>query len=152
MRNFCNSDTYHRYLMCMWWTLVSTTIYSSWNWNLAQRVILESKICMAVHVKKGSWNVFFARAFTHAVPHMANASRNLLDLVSCLLLILQWLGYKTLESLVPYLEGAHWHTLCLICIRSFAFLWCKMPMFWRAGMREKGKPLPLAFQYLIFMV
>ena len=43
-------------------------------------------------------------------------------------------------------------TLCLICLRSFAFLWCKMPMFWRAGMREGVKPLPLAFQYLIFMV
>ena len=27
-----------------------------------------------------------------------------------------------------------------------------MPMIWRAGMREGGKPLPLAFQYLIFMV
>ena len=26
-----------------------------------------------------------------------------------------------------------------------------MPMFQRAGMREEGKPLPLAFQYLIFI-
>ena len=26
-----------------------------------------------------------------------------------------------------------------------------MPMFWRAGMKEEGKPLPLAFQYLISM-
>ena len=43
-------------------------------------------------------------------------------------------------------------TLCLICICSFAFLWWKMPMFWRAGRRKGGKPLPLAFQYLIFMV
>ena len=25
-------------------------------------------------------------------------------------------------------------------------------MFWRAGMREGGKPLPLAFQYLILLV
>ena len=31
-------------------------------------------------------------------------------------------------------------------------LWCKMSIFWRAGMREGGKPLPLACQYLIFMV
>ena len=45
-----------------------------------------------------------------------------------------------------------WYTLCCKCLGSFAFLWCKMPMFWRAGMREGGKPLPLAFQYLIFMV
>ena len=44
------------------------------------------------------------------------------------------------------------HTLCCKCLGSFAFLWCKMPMFWRAGMREGGKPLPLAFQYLILMV
>ena len=43
-------------------------------------------------------------------------------------------------------------TLCCKSIRSFSFLWCKMPMFRRAGMREEGKPLPLAFQYLIFMV
>ena len=41
-------------------------------------------------------------------------------------------------------------TLCLICLRSFAFLWCKM--FQRVGIREGGGPLPLAFQYLIFMV
>ena len=43
-------------------------------------------------------------------------------------------------------------TLCCKSIRSSAFLWCKMPMFRRAGMREGGKPLPLALQYLIFMV
>ena len=43
-------------------------------------------------------------------------------------------------------------TLCLISLRSFAFLWSKMDMFQRAGIREGGKPLPLAFQYLIFMV
>ena len=43
-------------------------------------------------------------------------------------------------------------TLCWKSIRSSAFLWCKMPMFRRAGMREGGKPLPLALQYLIFMV
>ena len=42
--------------------------------------------------------------------------------------------------------------LCCKCLGSFAFLWCKMLMFWRAGMREGGKPLPPAFQYLIFMV
>ena len=39
-------------------------------------------------------------------------------------------------------------TLCCKSIRSFSFLWCKIPMFRREG----GKPLPLAFQYLIFMV
>ena len=33
-----------------------------------------------------------------------------------------------------------------------ACLWSKMPMFQRAGMREGGKPLPLAFQNLILMV
>ena len=43
-------------------------------------------------------------------------------------------------------------TLCCKCLGSFAVLWCKMPMFLRAGMREGEKSLPLAFQYLIFMV
>ena len=38
------------------------------------------------------------------------------------------------------------------CLLRVACLWSKMPMFQRAGMREGGKPLPLAFQYLIFMV
>ena len=33
-----------------------------------------------------------------------------------------------------------------------ACLWSKMPTFHRAGMREGGKPLPQAFQYLILMV
>ena len=35
-----------------------------------------------------------------------------------------------------------WHvfTLCCKSIRSSVFLWCKMLMFRRAGMREGGKP------------
>ena len=50
-------------------------------------------------------------------------------------------------------HGLHFlRTLCCKSICSSAFLWCKMPMIWRAGMREGGKPLPLALQYLIFMV
>ena len=44
------------------------------------------------------------------------------------------------------------YTLCCKCLRSFACFYSKMLMFWRAGMREGGMPLPLAFQYLIFMV
>ena len=43
-------------------------------------------------------------------------------------------------------------TLCCKCLRSLDFLQCKMSMFQRVGMREGGMPLPLAFQYLIFMV
>ena len=31
------------------------------------------------------------------------------------------------------------NTLCCKSIRSSAFLWCKMPMFRRAGMREEGR-------------
>ena len=51
----------------------------------------------------------------------------------------------------PYKRNLGWvATLCCKSIRSFSFLWCKMPMYWRAGMREGGKPLPLAFQYLFF--
>ena len=38
------------------------------------------------------------------------------------------------------------------CFIRVACLWSKMPMLQRAGMREGGKPLPLAFQYLILMV
>ena len=40
------------------------------------------------------------------------------------------------------------HTL----VRRLACLWSKMPMFQRAGMREGGEPLALAFQYLIIMI
>ena len=38
------------------------------------------------------------------------------------------------------------------CLPRVAYLWSKMPMFQRAGMREGGKPLPLAFQYFIPMI
>jgi len=36
-------------------------------------------------------------------------------------------------------------------IENFVFR-PKMTIFWRAGMREGGLPLPLAFQYLIPMI
>ena len=36
-------------------------------------------------------------------------------------------------------------------IENFVFR-PKMAIFRRAGMREEGLPLPLAFQYLIFMI
>ena len=38
------------------------------------------------------------------------------------------------------------------CLASVACLWSKMPMFQRAGMREGGLPLPLAFQYVILVI
>ena len=38
------------------------------------------------------------------------------------------------------------------CFIQVACLWSKMPMFQREEMREGGKPLPLAFQYLILMI
>ena len=38
------------------------------------------------------------------------------------------------------------------CLPRVACLWSKTNMFQRAGMREEGKPLPLAFQYLILMI
>ena len=43
-------------------------------------------------------------------------------------------------------------TLCCKTLRSFACLPCKMPMFQKLGMREGEELLPLAFQYLIFMI
>ena len=38
------------------------------------------------------------------------------------------------------------------CLPRVACLWSKKPMFQRAGMREGGEPLPVAFQYLILMI
>ena len=38
------------------------------------------------------------------------------------------------------------------CLPRVAFLWSKMPMFQRVGLREEGKPLPLAFHNLILMI
>ena len=79
------------------------------------------------------------------------------NLFFCLLLKLRWLTsiffrwrYKSARSRTT---DTQWrHTLCCKSIRSSAFLWCKMPMFRRAGMREGGESLPLTLQYLIFMV
>ena len=39
----------------------------------------------------------------------------------------------------------HWPSKCLVWV---ACLWSKMPMFWRAEMREGGLPLPPTFQHL----
>ena len=62
-------------------------------------------------------------------------------------------NYKRGAKLARFLiEFTITYTLCCKFLGSFAFLWCKMAMFWRAGMREGGKPLPLVFQYLIFML
>ena len=38
------------------------------------------------------------------------------------------------------------------CFVWVACLWSKMPMLQRVGMRKGGEPLPVAFQYLIFMI
>ena len=35
-------------------------------------------------------------------------------------------------------------TLCLILLRRFVFLWCKMPMFQRAGMKEGDNPTSMS--------
>ena len=37
------------------------------------------------------------------------------------------------------------------CLPRVACLWSKMPMLQRAGMREGGEPILLAFQYLIMI-
>ena len=55
------------------------------------------------------------------------------------------------------------HTLSCKCLLSFTLFYCKLnaycciggeqqPMFRRMGIREERKPLPLAFQCLIFMI
>ena len=48
--------------------------------------------------------------------------------------------------------SSHTRTLCCKCLGSLACLQCKIPMFWREGMREGGEPFPLAFQCLILMI
>ena len=42
--------------------------------------------------------------------------------------------------------------LAIILFGPGGLFMSKMPMFQRAGMREGGLPLPLAFQYLILMI
>ena len=67
------------------------------------------------------------------------------------------LTFKSLTELVfcfcvpksAYVHVVHSGQKCFIRV---ACLWSKMAMFQRAGMREGGKPLPLAFQYLIIMI
>ena len=47
------------------------------------------------------------------------------------------------------------HSVCTLCCkskRSFACFYCKIPIFGKVGMREGGKSLPIAFQYLILMI
>ena len=55
-------------------------------------------------------------------------------------------GYKLL---VFDLFHVHSPQDCLVWV---ACLWSKMPMFQRAGMREEGLSVPLAFQYLILVI
>ena len=38
------------------------------------------------------------------------------------------------------------------CLPWVACFWSKMPMLQRAGMRKGGEPLPIGFQYLIFLI
>ena len=49
-------------------------------------------------------------------------------------------------------ENTLGYTLGTEMFYPLACLWSKMPMLQRAGMREEGEPLPLAFQNLILMV
>ena len=70
----------------------------------------------------------------------------------CIIEFYEYLSHNLEPAHLFHLALDYVPTLCFIFLRSFAFLWCKMPMFWRTGMREGGKPLPLALQYLIFMV
>ena len=49
-------------------------------------------------------------------------------------------------------DCARYTSLCCKCLHSFACFYCKMPKYVPEGGNEGGKPLPLAFQYLIFMI
>ena len=48
--------------------------------------------------------------------------------------------------------GCYTHTLMPVYHCHKPVFRPKMAIFWRAGMREGGLSLPLAFQYLIFMI
>ena len=61
------------------------------------------------------------------------------------------LSIKTLKFLQDQTGQAILHS-GQECFIRVACLWSKMPMVQRAGMREGGEPLPLAFQYLILMI
>ena len=61
--------------------------------------------------------------------------------------------WHTVKSLILFSPSCFkLHTLCCIYLHSLACLWSEMSMFQWAGMREGGESLPLAFQYLIFMI
>ena len=65
-------------------------------------------------------------------------------------LLLHRVKEKTLKSKKTNINvGLHSDQKCLPRV---ACLWSKMPIFKRAGMREGGEVLPLAFQYLILMI
>ena len=62
------------------------------------------------------------------------------------LILLVYNAFDVHMSIISYLHSPQ---ECLVWV---ACLWSKMPMFQRVGMREGGLPLPLTFQYLIFMI
>ena len=64
--------------------------------------------------------------------------------------LVQWNATETAVRMRK--EFSHNDALCCKSICSLACFYYKVPMFGRAGMREGGEPLLLAFQYLIFMI
>ena len=64
--------------------------------------------------------------------------------------------HKCISSNITHLKGLLYKYVVVHsgqkCFIRVACLWSKMPMLQRAGMREGGKPLPLAFQHLILMI
>ena len=89
-------------------------------------------------------------------------------MVQCLSKKLKWLSAFTLNFLQNHNKPEHFrffvqkfYQLLAITKESVSnlkgltfskYTVLQMPMFQRVGLREGGKPLPLAFQYLILMI
>ena len=68
--------------------------------------------------------------------------------------IIYWF-YEPVFAWLRFFSYFHTLVICTLCCKylgSLACLYIKMPMFQRVGLREGGKPLPIAFQYLILMI
>ena len=71
---------------------------------------------------------------------------------SVCIFFINWMDIHLAKRIVDMYCVIHWLSKCLVRV---ACLWSKMPIFQRAGLRERGRvrglQLPQAFQYLILL-
>ena len=107
------------------------------------------------------WHHKFILTFTHLyLPHLVNVvcerSRKqtkwngwaILHVAKKAIMVFQFLACFC-NPLFQIDIKVHLEQKCFVWV---TFLWSKIPILLRAEMREGGKPLPLAFQHLIFMI